>query len=296
MKVYHTNTKCCICGSGETYIYQGSPKWHGHICNKKNCTGYICRNCNRVDPHKTKEYNLNKRKNRKCYVCGSEETYVKPNGDLDWRKYPNVDRWDGKSYICKDCYNSYRRSYYHDIGKFDPDSISSWMRSNANVRTGKISSITNNGLGIIVEYVICAERNIRNNNVIVDNFTSKIDLTIDEEYGIIQSRSAVISYGEWRPGPFDNINFDNAFICCIDKWRKNIERVYVIPKELLFTKKSLVFYKKPSKNVWYDNGDYRIDEKPYNDAYKNLMNYIKNKELFSIDDLEKWLEQYGKRD
>lgn len=51
-KVDHSNTMCCICGSKDTYVYNGKHIWYNHRCNKKDCTAYECSVC-----HKKIEYN-----------------------------------------------------------------------------------------------------------------------------------------------------------------------------------------------------------------------------------------------
>lgn len=38
----YDNAICCICGSRDTYIYHGSPKWYTCICGKDGCTGFLC--------------------------------------------------------------------------------------------------------------------------------------------------------------------------------------------------------------------------------------------------------------
>ena len=42
-----------------------------------------------------------------------------------------------------------------------------------------------------------------------------------------------------------------------------------------------------SRNSIYEK--YKIDERPYNDAYHNLMKYLGGREYFGIEDLIKWL-------
>jgi len=42
----HTNTKCCKCGADYTYISpKGYASWFKCICNKENCTKYLCNKC-----------------------------------------------------------------------------------------------------------------------------------------------------------------------------------------------------------------------------------------------------------
>lgn len=45
-EIDHTNTKCCTCGSHETYIMpNGKSHWLVCSCGKDNCTKYLCSRC-----------------------------------------------------------------------------------------------------------------------------------------------------------------------------------------------------------------------------------------------------------
>lgn len=46
-RIKHRDTMCCICGTNETFISSksGVAQWYTHICDKENCTKYICNRC-----------------------------------------------------------------------------------------------------------------------------------------------------------------------------------------------------------------------------------------------------------
>lgn len=61
----------------------------------------------------------------------------------------------------------------------------------------------------------------------------------------------------------------------MSKDRKNIERVYIFPKKEIIIRNGVTIYKNPTRAVWYEK--YRVDEKPYNDAYHSLLRKDKDK-------------------
>lgn len=191
--------KCCICNNYGTRINStsGSPQWHSHICDKKDCARYICDNC-----------------------------------------------W-GKSYRCSDF-----RS-----GNLDPDSTS--------------------GKGFIAEMIVAKTRNLKNCNIELDNFHATFDLSIDPEYGKLQVKGPSISGNRWK-ATFNSIehNFDHVFVVCMDRHRKHVERVYIVPRSKLIGKKAVLIYKDWSKIrgisefEWIE--EYRVDARPYDDTFHSL--------------------------
>jgi hypothetical protein len=75
----------------------------------------VCHDCYRGIDRKMIEEKKNEFENRRCCICGSVETYIKLSGGPLWRKYKgddwrnykagsNTGIWDGKSYLCDNCY------------------------------------------------------------------------------------------------------------------------------------------------------------------------------------------------
>ena len=129
------------------------------------------------------------------------------------------------------------------------------------------------GKGYIGEQITCSVRGIKNLNIEKDNFEVPIDHSIDSEYGTVQSKCAVYSsvYRMWKLYTENERkkDFDYLFVYCMSNDMKNVERVYIIPWEEVIKRKSISIVKDPSKGVqWYEK--YRVDEKPYNDAYHSM--------------------------
>lgn len=275
-KVDHRNTKCCICGSTKTYVYHGSSKWISHLCAKKNCTGYMCWNCNRVSKSKREEYFLNKIKERKCFICGDDKTIG------SWYKYEiGKGGWDRKSYICKKCYSGIQNNL--------PHSYKNIRKSLSDFRNGQLSIYSETAKGIIGEIVVAKIRKLDVLSIKDDNFCSIYDLSRDLEYGMIQVKTkrfvddmCFLNYYN------DNLHFDVTFIICLDENFENIERMYIIHIDDIIDHMSVSITKSssPSRTHWYEK--FRIDEQLYNEVFCDFMSFINGRTFFGIEDIKKW--------
>ena len=90
----------------------------------------------------------------------------------------------------------------------------------------------------------------------LDNYGLKFDVSIDKEYNTIQVKLKKPYYGDW----------------------KVVTGVYGLVSVLI---------PKSGHSQWER---FKIGEKCYNDAYRNLMEYLKDKEFFGIDDIKIWME------
>lgn len=120
-------------------------------------------------------------------------------------------------------------------------------------------------------------------NIENDNYESSIDHSPDPELGIIQTKGAILRlqgrykeryYYGWnnRWDEDHNKGFNNLIFYCADREMKNIERIYIFPKEEIIKRKSVIIYKNPSREVWYEK--YRIKDekivKQVNEIFHNL--------------------------
>jgi hypothetical protein len=207
---------------------------------------------------------------KKCYVCGTD------NGGWNWRRdYDNKGNLTGR-YLCKSCWDMH-----------SPNSGNNIIKSMANLRRGLLVIDNEKGKGIISEAVVAKIRKLDILCIEMDNFNYVYDLSIDPEYGIIQVKARHLHYGEWGIGHFNNMDFDNLFFICMDEFWENIDRMYVIPIEDIPDSLGISIYKNPSRGEWYRN--FRIEEKHYNDAYHNLISFIRHKQYFGIEDIKKWM-------
>jgi len=90
---------CCICGSNETYSYNGTPVWTKYKDENREWTGeWACHNCQR----RRKGRKLLK-KIKRCRLCGSDKTRIRSDGKALWEKDLDVHKdWTGE-YLCYKC-------------------------------------------------------------------------------------------------------------------------------------------------------------------------------------------------
>lgn len=196
-------------------------------------------------------------KGRKCCVCGSKETYIKPNGAKD------------------------RQSL--------PDSQNNLRKSTSNYRTGNVSVYDEKGKGIIGQAVSAKTLKIDDLNIIMDNFIYALDIGKHCEYGYIEVKTSALKKGKWQVRSYQTRNFDNILVLCMDEYElwKNVERVYIIPWAEVIKRSGFAIIRKPSRDVWYY--EFRVDAEPFNDNYHSLMYYFNGRKYFGIKDIKKWL-------
>ena len=198
-----------------------------------------------------------------CCLCGTNETYIKKDGNPDWRPYKGLDykeEWNGKSYTCKKCYGRIVQNL--------PDSQNNIRKRLANSRNKQLDPDSGPGKGFIGEQIVANTLGIKNCNLDRDNFNYQIDLYDDIKYKKIQVKYTALNRdGEWFVQNYDGNYFDHLFIVCMSKDYKKVERVYIIPWCEAIKRKSITIIEK-MKKTWYNL--YMVDEKPYNDTYCNM--------------------------
>lgn len=269
-KIDHRKTVCCICGSRETYIRpDGNLYWHGHTCNKENCTKYKCHECFKKsmrDKNKNiKERYLEKRRHLVCAICGNSETGKLSNNESDWRKDKyRKGYWDGKSYLCTKCDGIVRSNL--------PDSQKNIIKYIRDSRIENLDRYTEHGKDVITQWIAAKTIGAKDMNIENNNFREPIDLSKHLIYGKIDVKSGTfnIIYKWWRIGIGEyslNKDFDNLVILCMDNLWKYVERVYLIPRDRINVT-SITIIKDLSRGGWYE--EFRVDEKPYNDIYQSV--------------------------
>lgn len=251
--------KCCICRGIDTYINNsGTHVWHGHVCDKKNCTKYICQICqnidNRIDESEIEEYILNKRKGRKCYICNKDLS----GDDYGRRYYNEKGDWTGE-YVCHKHHYKYG---YHGQGNLKK-LLALCRNRDFDIKRKKCKGCI--GAQIIGE-TIC----VRNLNIETDNFNYYVDLSKHVYYGYSEVKTATLIYGRWDFSNFNEKDFDTLFLVCMDQYElwKDVKRVYAIPWEDAIKRSTITIYENPSRISWYR--DFEIDVKPFNDTYHKM--------------------------
>lgn len=269
-KVDHRYTKCCKCDGG-TYIRPDRiPVWFKDLDNFKRHTGkYVCHDCYRGIDRKKIEDKKNEFENRRCCICRSDETYIKLTGGPLWRKYKgddwrnykagsNTGKWDGKSYLCDNCYGRI-------ISNF-PDSRNSLRKKIANSRNRQIDPDSTQGKGHITEQIATKTLGLENYNLETDNFCAEFDAYDPIKYHRIDIKGPSLIHGVWTVAGIGE-NFDNLIILCMSNDYSHVIKVYIIPKEFIGDKTSIKIYE-GILNMLYDK--FMVDEKPYDETFHNM--------------------------
>ena len=214
---------------------------------------------------------------RKCCICGSNDTYIRPDGIHIWLSCKcgkeNCTRW-----LCSSCHQRY-----------DPDSNHSLIKSMRHSRNGSLDRFSNDGKAVIGQWVAAKTLGLRDLNIDNDNLRSPIDLSEHPLHGILDVKICTFNstYGCWETGKM-NHNFDNLLVLCMDKYElwRYVERAYIIP-EYTICGVHITIVKNPSRRVWYE--DFIVYEKFYNDTY----NSVDIPRVFSPFDL--WKGRYNKK-
>lgn len=206
---------------------------------------------------------------RKTYNC--DECNEELISGRAYKEYDKEGRWTYR-WLCMNCWSRHNE-------KNNPFSKSNIMRSLRDHRIGNLDPNCSSAKGDMFEEITCMVRKVKNLNKENDNYRSPIDHSLDTEYGILQTKGAIYDSinGNWHCNWSNEHNkeFDNLIFYCMSKDRKNIERVYIFPRREVIRITTIGIYKNLSKGGggWYEK--YRVDEKPYNDAYHSL--YENNK-------------------
>lgn len=78
---YNKGRECCICRSGDTYIYHGTPQWRTCTCGKECCTGYLCMRCYNNYIINPRHYNMMKHTSK-----------LRNETTIDLSKFKDLDR------------------------------------------------------------------------------------------------------------------------------------------------------------------------------------------------------------
>jgi hypothetical protein len=145
------------------------------------------------------------------------------------------------------------------------------------------------GKGILITAVVAKVRKLDVLDIKLDYLRNNVDLSDDFEYNAIEVKMATLNYANmWSFSTEREQWYDNIFLVCMDKHQpwKTIEEIYIIPSDVAYKVKSITIYKGSQRSIY---STFKIDPKPYNDAYHSLMEFLKDKKYLCIEDIKKWL-------
>lgn len=217
---------------------------------------------------------------RICCICRKNTTYIDPRGWKHWFKH-KCDRKDCTEYLCRQCWDRYDKNSSHNK-----------IKSMAKSRLGQLTVYDTYGKGIIGAQTVAKTLGVDDYSIIIDNFCYYVDLSKHREYGYIEVKTMSLSilHKQWTSGNVRHPNFGTLFLVCMDQYEpwRNVLEIYAIPCDNVGNRRQITIRKDSSKTSRYDK--FRIDERPYNKTFHNLMDFLKGKEYFGIEDIKKWLK------
>lgn len=189
-------------------------------------------------------------KGRKCCNCGGSKTYIKPDGRYSWYSCQCHDE-DCTKYLCEKCYKK---------------SFTDW-------RNGNLDPSSNSGKGFIGSRIVANTYKMEDCSIVKDNFHFYIDLFKRGGYGYVEVKTSSLDKIReiWNFNTARQQEYENIFLVCMDiywPW-KRVERIYIIPWEVVGYRTGIAITKNPSKgNQWYE--EFRTNEIPFNETYHRM--------------------------
>ncbi len=190
-------------------------------------------------------------KNVTCRICGSDKTYIDSSGRYDWRRYRKKGIWDGKSYICGNCYH----------------------KNKTKCRNKKLDKNTGIGKSIISQAIVKKVIGAIDCTIVMNNCNYPIDIFETDKYGKIDVKYSAldIEKNDWYFATKGKTDADMYFCLGFSIDRRNIEKVWIIPNEdWVVHLKGLSISKNSCVINTYRYNKYEVNPKPYNDVYHNL--------------------------
>jgi hypothetical protein len=185
-------------------------------------------------------YNCYYKKDKSCYECGSEQI----TESVRMFRHYNKDIWTGK-YICQDCYGRNNIDY---------------KNKNIILKIGK--GVESSLLDIVVSKVL----RVPTYSIYIADKRLPFGI-IHEDYGIIGIKASKLRYNYWYFNINDYISADTYFLIGLDNNLRNISSIHIIPTEERKNGRSKFTIYENSKKYH----DLKIDHKPYNNIYKNMI-------------------------
>lgn len=153
--------------------------------------------------------------------------------------------------------------YVKDYQQYDLNSQNNLKKR---LRDRRIGNLSNPNLLFAddCEELTCITFGVKRLSTEHDNYELPIDHDRYPILGIMQTKGAIFNYnlgayGGWLfTSEKEEKEFDSLILYCMDRDDKNVERIYIIPKEEAIKRKSIGIVKNPSKG-WYEK--YRIKDK-----------------------------------
>lgn len=209
---------------------------------------------------------IDKKDVRKCFICGNEKTFVDSDGRQHWAYHYNEKGECTEEWLCNTCRMNTEsvKKYYKD--RYDE------LKHITDCRNAHIDIKRARCRGCIGVQICAITLGVNILDIEMDNFRYFVDLSMHQEYGYSEVKTATLNIreGRWYFSKIHKENFDTLLLVCMDQYGywKDVKRVYAIPTNMITTTTTITIYLNPSRVVWYES--FEIDAKPYNDTYHNM--------------------------
>ena len=135
-------------------------------------------------------------------------------------------------------------------------------------------NLTNKQIGSIGEEIGCRTLNIKNRNIVDNNFETTSDTVRHEIFGYIEIKISTYNktYMLWGASVRRNQEFDNLLVLCMDNkepW-ENVERAYMVPYKAIIDNDNHSQYRVTITINGWRFKKFEIDEKPYDLVWQNM--------------------------
>lgn len=218
-------------------------------------------------------------KGRVCCECKNSKTYIKESGKPQWYGCA-CGKKDCTGHLCNKCWLK--------IAARLPDSHRNMMKSIADYRIGNVRKDSDYGISMISQAVVVKTLKIEDLTIKTNNLKYYIDAEHNEHGKIDVKSSTLQQYGIYDFASRMKIDCDTYICLGYDMNRRNIGDVYIIPNDgWICNLRHIGIPKNPSKTSKYDK--FKVDPKPYNDEYHDLVLFLKYNAYFGMEDIKKWL-------
>lgn len=221
---------------------------------------------------------------RKCNKCRNNDTYVDNSGRKVWLRYygeNNKEEWDGKSWICNNC--------YHKILNNIPNSYKNIIKLMTNSRNKNLDISSETGKGLIGECIVANVFEIRSCNGcnIIKNYDFHNPYDLDHgtiltygKYGKIDVKTSKLlenplGHYKWTFHNYGKIDCDSYICIGFDEFRNNVESVHIIPNDKnIINANDIGIYKYVDISRGSKWSEFMVDHKQYNDVYHFILSNL----------------------
>lgn len=225
----------------------------------------------------------------RCRMCKSDTTRILSNGNPIWIRDKDIKGDLTGSFLCYRCaYDSEKACYkcgvigslvqmtkrYNDDGAWTGTYMCVRCRHKSREKGKSLDSIVgrcSTGHAIVSKVLGVPVCSIYIDGIALDSWKLPIGLIENEDYGIVDVKTAPLRNRRWRFEVEKKVIVDTYFFLGFDEEWTNVDTVFIFPNEEWVSKNKLfVLAKNSSKHrdcEWFE-----VDAGPYNDAFKEIKN------------------------